>query len=409
MPPWSHRAATALGTILVIAGIGSPDHLAAAEIKIGGYLGAELRIFPQSPRFDEQNDATLSPSLVLEPEFTYETDDGLNRFAFVPFGRIDAHDDNRTHADIREAKYLRIGDGWDAVVGIDRVFWGVTESRHLIDIINQKDGVEDIDEEDKLGQPMLNLNLVQPWGTTRLYVLPGFRERTFPDDDGRLRGPLPIDDDNPEYESGAEWRHVDLAARYTHSFRGVDFGLAHFWGTSREPRFETRLRDLQPVLVPVYDIIHQTSLDAQYTTGPLQLKLEAITRSGQGDRFWATVAGLEYTLFDVAETGSDVGLLVEHLWDDRDEDTAPPTSLDNDLFFGLRFTANDRRDTQMLAGFIVDLNGEGSYGSLEFSTRLTDRLRLEIEARGFFGIEPGNPIEGIDKDDFIMGRLKLSF
>ena len=55
-------------------------------------------------------------------------------------------------------------------VGVGKVFWGVTESQHLVDIINQTDLVENIDTEDKLGQPMLETTWLQNWGaTTVLY------------------------------------------------------------------------------------------------------------------------------------------------------------------------------------------------------------------------------------------------
>ncbi len=70
-------------------------------------------------------------------------------------------------------------------VGVRRVFWGVTEFQHLVDIINQSDSVEDIDNEDKLGQPMINLSLVKDWGIVDFFVLPYFRERTFAGAEGR--------------------------------------------------------------------------------------------------------------------------------------------------------------------------------------------------------------------------------
>ncbi|NIP75689.1 MAG: hypothetical protein GTN90_06820, partial [Xanthomonadales bacterium] len=114
----------------------------------------------------------------------------------------DATQSGRSHADLREANWLRIGDGWDLVAGIDKVFWGVTESRHLVDIVNQDDRVEDIDGEDKLGQPMLNLNLLRDWGTVSLFVLPGFRERAFPDRGDRLRGSLPVAEGDATFDSG---------------------------------------------------------------------------------------------------------------------------------------------------------------------------------------------------------------
>lgn len=382
---------------------------AAGELRIGGYLGTELRIFPQSAEFEDQHDSTLSPSVLVEPEFTFIPDEGRDRFVFVPFGRIDAHDQHRTHADIREAKWLRVGDGWDFVVGVDRVFWGVTESRHLVNIVNQIDQVEDIDQEDWLGQPMLNFNLLRSWGTLRFYVLPFFRERTFPDAQARLRGPLPIKTGQADYAHRAEDHHVDLAVRYSHTIGGLDLGLAHFHGTGREPRLVPRLRGGRLVLVPFYEIIDQTSLDAQYTTGPWAWKLEALTRDGQGGRFQAAVAGLEYTFFDVRGSGVDVGLLAEYLYDGRDEDEALPTALDDDIFLGARFTFNDLADSHLLAGIIIDRGDGGSAFSVEASTRLTDRLRLELDARGFFNVSPGDTLNGFDRDDFVLVRLSWYF
>jgi hypothetical protein len=62
------------------------------------------------------------------------------------------------------------------LLGANKVFWGVTESRHLVDIINQTDLVEDIDEEQNLGQPMVNLLLQRDWGQLDFYLKPWFRE-----------------------------------------------------------------------------------------------------------------------------------------------------------------------------------------------------------------------------------------
>ena len=76
---------------------------------------------------------------------------------------------------------------WELRLGIGKVFWGVTESRHLVDTINQSDGVEDIDGEAKLAQPMATLSWIRDWGVVELLVLPYFRERTFAGVEGRPR------------------------------------------------------------------------------------------------------------------------------------------------------------------------------------------------------------------------------
>src|SRR3546814_3289261 len=129
---------------------------------------------------------------------------------------------------------------------------------------------------------MSNLNLLRDWGSFSFFGLPGCRDRTFPDDDARLRGALPIASGDATYESDAEEWHVDFAARYAHSFDNWDIGLAHFYGTSREPVLRAATSDTgQPVLRPHCELINQTSLDAQYTIDSWLLKLEAMTRSVQ--------------------------------------------------------------------------------------------------------------------------------
>ena len=51
------------------------------------------------------------------------------------------------------------------MIGINKVFWGgFAETRHLVNIVNRSDIVEDMDEEDKLGQPMVAVGFEKDWG-----------------------------------------------------------------------------------------------------------------------------------------------------------------------------------------------------------------------------------------------------
>jgi hypothetical protein len=274
--------------------------------------------------------------------------------------------------------------------------------------VNQTDLVESPDQEEKLGQPMANLNLLRDWGTLSFFVLPGFRERSFPDDDARLRGALPIDSD-ATYDSNAEQWHVVFALRYAHSFGNWDVGLAHFQGTSREPVLVPRVdSDGRPFLRPHYDLIDQTSLDLQYTTGPWLLKLEALTRSGQDDRFFAAVGGFEYTLFGVMESDADLGLLAEYLHDGRGDKT-PQTPFEDDIFLGTRLALNDIEDTALLAGVILDLDQEERVFSLEFERRLNDNLSLEIEGQVYDNTDENDILTGFARDSFVEVRLSWYF
>lgn len=375
----------------------------ASALDVGGYVAGELRWFPQSPRLETQLE-DLQASAVLAPEFRHGTRD--RRWTFIPYARLDGRDAERSHFDVRELHYRRASRDWDFVVGINRVFWGVTESRHLVDVINQTDLVEDIDAEDKLGQPMINLTTLRDWGTLGLYVLPGFRERTFPGEDGRLRAPWVVDTDAARFESGAAHRHVDAALRYSHYFGDWDLGVHYFYGTGREPRLMPD--PARGRLVPHYDLIHQVGVDVQYTREAWLWKLEGLAREGQGKTFGALVAGFEYTFYQVGNSDSDVGVLLEYLYDGRN-DHAPATLFEDDVFIGTRLALNDIDDTQLLAGVIVDVSDGEQLWTLEAERRLSDHWSAELIARVFTGAAQRSPAYAFDADDYVQLQLRYYF
>ena len=395
---------------LLLAALLAPASARAGSWDATAAAATELRFFPESPRFPGQRDVTWSPSLSIQPDIAYEWNGGSDRLSLVAFLRWDGDDDNRSHGDLREAHWLHRGDELDVTVGFAKVFWGVTESRHLVDIVNQSDAVEDLDGEDKLGQPMIAAGLLRDWGTLELFVLPYFRERTFPDDDARLHGPLPILDDGATYDSAAEENHVDVAARFSHTVGEVDFALSYFHGTSREPR-------LIPVLTaagglalrPHYDQIDQAGLDLQLTHEAWLWKFEGLGRTGHGDAFLAAVGGFEYTLYQVFETGADLGLLMEYQFDGRDEERAPATIADNDLFGGFRLALNNEQDTALLASTIVDLETAEVAFTLEAERRIGSGWKAEVEARFFTNTDPASPLAFVRDDGLVTFRLTRYF
>ncbi len=233
---------------------------AAGAGELSGYVAVEERLFFEEPLDPRQFADNLS--LAVEPQYHVEWDDRNQELTFKPFARLDQHDAERTHVDIRELEWILARQAWELRVGVRKVFWGVTEAVHLVDIINQTDLVENPDGEDKLGQPMVNLALVRGWGTQDLFVLPWFRERTFPGIHGRLRNRLPVDTDQARYEEGAGRHEPDWALRWSHYIGNLDIGISHFSGTSRDPVFELGLNGAgETVLIPVYHHIDQTGLD----------------------------------------------------------------------------------------------------------------------------------------------------
>ncbi len=148
------------------------------------------------------------PSIAIQPSYFNEWDDKKNAFSFKPFYRWDDRDDYRTHFDIRELVWRSSHNNqdkpWNLRVGIDKVFWGVTESHHLVDIVNQTDEVEDPKMEQKLGQPMIRTTTGTAWGVIDLFALPYFRERTFSGPEWRLRTPTSLVRAPVVFESSAK-------------------------------------------------------------------------------------------------------------------------------------------------------------------------------------------------------------
>ncbi|HXG27564.1 MAG TPA: hypothetical protein VNJ47_01775 [Nevskiales bacterium] len=429
--------------------------------KFSGNVTIQALYFPNDATQREQYDGG-NLSLSVEPELYLEWAGGKQSFTFTPFARLDQHDDERSHADIRELYWRRSAQAHEWRVGVRKVFWGVTESQHLVDVINQDDFIENIDGEDKLGQPMINLALIRDWGTLDLFVLPYFRERSFPGGEGRLRPALPVDSGHPQYESGREERHVDAALRWARSIGQWDVGLSYFDGTNRDPRLlvnpgAPRLvpdpSTLPPIclitpslpqcqvtvffpsaeLVPRYDQVRQLGLDVQAIFGGWAWKLEAIRRESDFEKFTAIAAGFEYTYVGVFGTQIDVGMLGEYLWDSRgrlDEDSqqafaqrriqsgqgfTPAEAMalaglqpknfspfEDDVFLGTRIAFNDVQSSDILAGVIVDRETHAVFGSIEANRRLSDHWKLSAETRFFSGLDELDPLYGFREDDYLL-------
>jgi hypothetical protein len=396
----AHSLLAAVGLAVLV-----PAAAAAEPFRFRPEATVEIRAFPQAPASSEQF-RDVQPSLVLGGKGRWEDPDRGARILFEPHLRLDARDGERTEADLREASLaLRRGD-WDLLVGASRVFWGVAEARNVVDVINQTDALADVDEEEKLGQPMVRLSNRGAFGTVEAYWLPCFRERRFPGREGRLRTDPPVDADAARFDrDGGRWAG-DVALRHTARLGGFDVGTHVFHGTARTPRLAG---DLVPGrLVPVYQSLTQAGAEVQYTTGAWLLTGEAVAGRVGGTGFHSAVGGVEYTLYDLRGTGLDLGLIAEVLHDERDRDRAPVTVFERDVFVGTRLVWNDVQDTELLAGAIVDVRTGATQASVELQRRIGDDLMLEAVLR-VFTASGDRLVAPFARDDHAIVRLTRYF
>jgi len=382
----------------------------AAGLEVSGKVAIDERYFFEAGQYVNQLEHSQT-SLLLEPEFYWDWHDGASSLTFKPFYRYDSADDERSHGDIRELSYLYAGDDWELRAGISKVFWGVTEFQHLVDVINQIDGVEGADGEDKLGQQMLSLSLVRDWGIVDLYLLPGFRERSFAGEQGRLRGALVVDTDNLRFESAAREQHVDLAVRWSHSLGAFDLGGYWFRGTNREPLLTPTQVGGERGLEQYYSQMDQLGLDLQATLGDWLWKLEAIHRATRADNFAAIQAGFEYTYVGVFDSSADLGFLMEYSWDSRGEGDAKNqgSSFQNDLFLGGRLALNDAQSSELLMGLGADLEHSGFTFLIEASRRFGESFKATLDINLLQSADPAEPLFALKEDDLLTLSLEWYF
>ncbi|MXY55306.1 MAG: hypothetical protein F4Y41_02745 [Gammaproteobacteria bacterium] len=375
--------------------------------EVWGQLAVESRWFPEGPAWTSQ--LSRSNGFVASPRMRFESAKGVG-VTFSPFYRFDGDDAKRSHADLREASLALWGGGedgqWELRVGVDRVFWSVVESNHLVDVVNQTDLVEHPDEKARLGQPMVHFSYSADWGVFDLIGLPFHQKRTFPGRNGRLRPRFAVDSDRSTYESGAEDRHVDFAARYGRTFGPMDVGVSGFWGTSREP-FLTLGVDQEgtSLLVPHYQQIRQLALDLQLSAGPWLLKLEGVRRAGALNRlgaeedYAAFVIGGEYAVLSALGSSADVTLVAEWSYDERDRRAT--TRYENDLFLAMRIAINDFASSELTVSALVGRDHSSRALSLDFNRRIADGWTLRAAAYALLRVDAVDVLHDIRQDSLL--------
>ena len=118
-------------------------------------------------------------------------------------------------------------------------------------------------------------------------------------------------------------------------------------------------------------------------------------------------AGFEYTFSNIASTGLDIGLVSEYLFDSRDE--LALSNFDNDLFLAMRLAFNDTQSLEILAGLVQDLDGKGTFYSMEASRRLGSDWKVILEGRWFSDIKSGQLAYFFREDSFMQFSISKFF
>jgi hypothetical protein len=372
--------------------------------EISGEVQAQYRYYFYEGEYGNTDQHQIS--LVLQPEFVTSWDNERNVITVKPFVRLDNTDSERSHGDIRELSLVSSWAQWELRLGVSKVFWGVTESQHLVDVINQTDFIENPDGEQKLGQPMINTTLVADSGNYDFFILPYFRERTFSGADGRYRGPLLVDSDNAQFTDDKEHKHIDYAFRWSTYWQDYEWALSWFKGTDREPVFELD-KDMS-VLIPVYGQSEQVGLELQYIYKDLLVKAELLNKKSDIiNTYSASTIGFEYTFYNVSDR-IDIGALYEWLHDSREK--ATPTGMYDASFLGTRVAMNDEATTEILVGAIFNHDeADMILFRIEASRRISQDLSLDLEVNLIGNPPVESMLHQFRSDDYIQLDVSVYF
>jgi hypothetical protein len=364
-----------------------------------GYFGVEGRIFNHSAALPAQIRHGLA--LVAQPELSYASDDRRHRINATLFGRLSAEPRYGT-ADVRELYWQYRQNRWSLLAGMNRVFWGATESRHAIDIVNQADLRENHIGDVKLGQLMVAASIQRAWGQLEFFALPLFRPRAFPVNADRPRLLLPIED--AEVLDGPP---IDGAARVSFRRGDADIHAYYFHGMNREP-------NLIPVfdgsgaptaLRPIYKPIDQLGADVQYPRGSWLFKGELMHRSTPDAHYQSAVGGLEYGISRLFGGASDLTLLSEYQFDNRPE-TEWPAPASRGIFAGMRLAVNDTGSSEAKAGVVHDLSSHSWLFKADFTRRLTDQWGLHVVYSGFIRAGRNRALRDFSRDSYSSITLR---
>ena len=364
-----------------------------------------------------------------------EDEDGTS-FTFTPFYRYDAGDSERTHADVRDAYVLMYGDlgddEWELRLGVDRVFWGVVESRPLVDIVNQTDLVEHPDEKTKLGQPMAHVTWSGEWGALEFFGLTWHRPRTFP---GRTAACVPGNSSttrepptrprrkngtsiSPAASAAALGRSTSASACSTApaasppccrrrqcrpsapnwSWHRTTRKSASMVWTPRSPR-ASGCSSWRPYTVP-----------ARKTAGPIQdsVSWSCIRHSDTRRRTTRPSSRASNTRsIRCGESEADLSLIAEWAHDERGERAT--NAFESDILLAARLGLNDEEGTEFILSILESLEYSSRVLSAEFKRRLTDSWSLHVEGLAYAEIEEEDVMYSVRRGSFIAASLAYSF
>ena len=371
------------------------------EWEVNNEIGFDIREFHKKEAYPNQKNTYSS---YLKSEIYLEISDQLN-FISEPYYRYDHNDKERSLFNFKENYLIYFKENSEVKLGVAEIFWGVTESKNLVDIINVYDGT-DGDQKAKLGQSMLSYSTYsERAGIFDFYYLPFLSKKPQIGESGRLRLSKPIENYNIIYTRGAGDKVPSWAFKWEKNFGLSDFSIQAFRGNSRENSTIPLIEGSTLKYFAGYERISQIGSYMQTISGPYIFKVEAIRRNGQKnannirENYYSYTFGIEYLLNRLFEEVWDLSLFIEYSNDERGNDSTD--ILQNDIFMAGQFLFNDLNGTEFLLGSTFDLDGGGNTSNLELSSRMTEDIRVSGTYQAYWSTNDKDVLYNFRRDNYL--------
>ena len=366
--------------------------------ELNGTLSSRLDFYP------ENADGTASEGRSVEVKIDAFHDFDESRIVGEFIVREDEKDSGRRITEARQAYFRTPFAGFDVFLGNRQEFWGKTESKNVVDLINQSDAAANEGKSGKLGALSISAERYVDIGDLQLWYISGFREKTFNDSDAHPSSGLTVNSAQYARKDGKD--ADDFAVRLS-SFAG-DWDLAGsvFYGTARDPILTVAVGG--KALNPYYALQKSIGLEAQYTGDATLLKWESLHGTQSSligtHNFSAAVAGIEYTYYRSFETKLDIGLIGEVQHDDR-----PQAAANQFGVAGVRLVFNDIADSNILFLLSADSKMDQSIVSLEASQRINDVTSVKLTSQFYNARTTTSAYGQLSDDDAVTLTLNMFF
>jgi hypothetical protein len=384
-PPDLVRKST--GIFLALGLVGPGPSVASADTFSRGSVSVESRAF--DPDNSEETD-DFGVALVTRLEIKYRPGGGRLNLVLRGLARFDAIDSTRNIGTLEDA-YLAYAVGRLTLrVGSQIVNWTTTEAFHPADTINSRNFDSDLDNLEKLGEPMVELQLRILQGSLAVFympmridpnVLPAESRLSFVPSGVQLGDPLWLGRDGTKSDSVFE---NQVAVQFKQTVGPADIALHVVDHSDRhQPSFTFDAASGE--VRPTYHSVTQFGLTYVHVLGSLIVKLEAVRRGFRSPdpvdapdvtdlpNHDQVAGGLEYGW--VNSRGHDAAFIVEGQYV-RASSNAVRRQLhvfQGDMLVGYRHAFNDEQGRELVFGFITDLERPYEYlGSARYAQRLSD-------------------------------------